>query len=408
MTSDPSPVVQNDGNVLKTVSVSITAPSNGAIVKGSTSGVTFLVRGLLSSYTGNGIKDVEVRTDAIPYATANPVSQGNWSQWSIPISVRQPGNMQLVAKVTDDAGNKKWYTISVNVVLADQFGILTKYPTLLNGRTWYSNWNTPAHAISSGDFDPYDHQFQARGDGYAQVKGDGTLSLSGSAPRVYVYDPSLANKWKNVEITFYAKRVSAEYYASYQGITAGARSGTHDDVKYPNVCIDNTGYPDGAYNGRLTYDGRADYVKEVLYHRADAISGDDSGKSPLIKAAFPNANTPIDSKTRFHTMPQNTWIGYKFVVMNSNNDTSVKLETWIDLTDGANGGTWTKINEFTDSGGWAATYFYATNSKTKWPCPTVKPDNVITSAMPYVFIRADNVKEIDYKKFSIREINSPS
>ena len=276
------------------------------------------------------------------------------------------------------------------------------YSTVSGGREWFANWYTPSHTIYSGDFDPYDPQFQARGNGYIMINGDGTAALNGSAPRMYVYDPTLQQKWDNVEITIYAKRVSEQAKVSSQGITAGARSGSHDDVKYPNVCIDSTGYPNTAYNGRLTYDGRADYVKEVLYHRGDAISDNYTALSPKTIVAFPNFTTPLDPSTRLHTMPKNTWIGYKFIVRSIYNDTAVKLETWMDLTDGANGGIWTKMNEYIDKGGWNATYFYKSSS---WPCSSVPTDYVITHPMPYVFVRADAVNEIDYKNFSIREIN---
>ena len=282
--------------------------------------------------------------------------------------------------------------------------IFQLYPTVSQGREWYSNWYAKPHTILSGDFDPNDPQFQARGNGYVVVNGDGTAILSGSAPRMYVYDPTLEKKWNNVEITIYAKRVSEQSQVSSQGVTAGASSGSHDDVRYPDVCKDSVGYPNSAYNARLTYDGRADYVKEVLYHKADAVSNDGSGVSPMASVAFSSLSTPIDNKTRLHTMPIDTWIGYKFIVRNVDNDTAVNLQTWIDLTDGQNGGKWKKINEYTDKGGWNATYFYNKNNMT-WPCPNVATDYVIDHPMPYVFVRADAVNEIDYKNFSIREIN---
>ena len=127
------------------------------------------------------------------------------------------------------------------------------------------------------------------------------------------------------------------------------------------------------------------------------------GKSPKIVAAFPSLPTPTDPTTRLHTFPKNTWIGYKFVVRSVYNNTAVKMETWEDLTDDKNGGNWTKVNEYIDSGGWNATHFYQKDKP--WPCPNMPKDYVITHAMPYVYVRADNVSKIDYKKFSIREID---
>ena len=278
------------------------------------------------------------------------------------------------------------------------------YPTINGGREWSANWNTSPHKISSGDFDQYDPSFQARGNGYVNVNGDGTATLSGSAPRMYVYDPSLQKNWNNVEITLYAKRISEQKLISSQGITAGARSGSHDDVTYPDVCRDSIGYPNTAYNGRITYDGRVDYVKEVLYHIGDANSNDGSGYSPTIVPAFSNLQTPLDSATRYHTMPKDTWIGYKFVVRSMNNNADVKLETWMQL-DAQNGSGWKKINEYVDKGNWSATYFPKDGDGSTWPCNNVSKDYVINHAMPYVFVRSDAVSEIMYKNFSIREIS---
>jgi hypothetical protein len=48
-------------------------------------------------------------------------------------------------------------------------------------------------------------------------------------------------------------------------------------------------------------------------------------------------------------MPKNTWIGYKFVVSDLSNG-NVKLEAYMDTTNGLNGGTWIKIAEFIDNG----------------------------------------------------------
>jgi len=324
------------------------------------------------------------------------------------IAINTNSTLQFFAK--DNLGNTsptmtENYVIKSAPILTDQFGLKEIYPTVSQGRTWYSNWFKPAHTILSGGFDPYDPQFEARGDGYIKVNGDGTAMLNGSAPRMYVLDPTLTKLWDNVEITLYAKRVSESALISWQGIEAGARSGSHDDVTYPNVCTDSTGYPNSAYGGRFTYDGRADFEKEVLYHRADAVSGDGSGTSPVALPAFSSFSTPIDSSTGMHTMPKNTWIGYKLIAKDAGNGT-VKLETWMDLTNGTNGGSWTKMNEYTDNSGWYASYYYPGYSPSNWPCPQVPKNYVINHPTPYIFVRADSVKEIDYKSFSIREINA--
>ncbi len=317
------------------------------------------------------------------------------------------GNSTLKYFAKDSSGStgsvaSQTYTIITQITTkTDKFGITKLYPTLTNGREWFANWFTPAHTIISGEYDPYDSQLKARGDGYTHVNGDGTAYMSGSAPRMYVQDPALKKLWNNVEITFYGKRVSDTTIESYQGLTAGI-GGSHDDVQYPNVCTDSIGYPNTAYNGRILYDGRVDYEKEVLYHRGDATSYG-SGTYPSIKSAFQNLSTPIYSSSGFHSMPYNTWIGYKFIVQDTSK--GVHMETWMDTTGGLNGGTWVKMNSFDDNGGWSVFYWYDTYGPSNWPCGNVPLDYVMKHAMPYVFIRGDSVNEVDYKSFSIREIN---
>jgi hypothetical protein len=51
------------------------------------------------------------------------------------------------------------------------------------------------------------------------------------------------------------------------------------------------------------------------------------------------------------SMSANTWIGYKAICYNVGN--TVRLETWVDTTGGASGGTWTKKLTLTDNGSWS-------------------------------------------------------
>jgi hypothetical protein len=176
----------------------------------------------------------------------------------------------------------------------DQFGINQLYPNAPGGRTWYNHWNNTApHDIAAGSTDPNDPLFHATGIGYTHVFGNGSAYVNGTAPRMYVYDSTLQQLWNNVEITIYGKRVSESAHTSYAGLTAFGRSGSHDTATYPNVCTDSIGYPNSAENARLTFDGKADFRKEILYHVGDAVSNDGSDSSPIIKPAWVNFTNPI-------------------------------------------------------------------------------------------------------------------
>lgn len=259
--------------------------------------------------------------------------------------------------------------------------IKTLYPAKKSGRVWNAKWsNGEERILISGQRDPFDSEFIARGNGDVSIDGNGVAQIEGDAPRMYVYDRAKKKKWKNVEVTVYAKRVSESGTASYQGIVIGARS-EHQDATSKKPCLGAT------YYGRLLYDGRAVFQKEVIHEGAY------SSNKPM-------ENNKVKWDTPDGTMPKNEWIGVKFIVKNSPKNKTVRLELYRDLTDGYNGGTWEKVAEYTDKGKWAQTNSGVNIAK---KCG-YSAKKILLKPGTSVFLRNDYVKEVQYKSFSIKEI----
>ena len=272
-------------------------------------------------------------------------------------------------------------TIDVNTNTSDKFSLKELYKTATNGRVWFSNWgNGKNRTLQSGDRDPFDAEFISRGNGTTTIDGQGSAHLTGDAPRMYVYDAAKIKKWNNVEVTVYAKRISETGKVSSQGIVIGARS-EHQDATADNPCLGRT------YYGRLLYDGRAVFQKEVIHEGAYSVNK-------------PEENHKALWNTKDGTMPYNKWIGVKFVAYTNADHKSVKLELYRDLTEGLNGGTWEKVAEYTDDGAWSQT---DTGADVKAKCG-YSAGKVLLDPGTSVFIRNDNVSDVQYKMFSIREI----
>ena len=263
----------------------------------------------------------------------------------------------------------------------DPFGITQLYQTVSNGRTWNSSdWNNNiARTLPSGSRDPYDPtgDFIARGDGSITIDGKGTAIVVGSAPRLYLYDAAKKKTWNNVEVTFYAQRINESQTLSYQGFEAVAKTDHTDDA---DLCGTR------GYGGRMLYDGRIDFEKEIDHHASDGY------------VQFGTVNP-------WSSLPKNQWIGYKLVAYDIDSN-SVKLELYRDLTGGLNGGTWQLMTSAVDSGQYGSGHTACTSG--------VNPAQVLTGPNVAIYIRNDGLGQAQYKWFSVREIaagttlNNPS
>lgn len=267
----------------------------------------------------------------------------------------------------------------------DKFGIKKLYYTEINSREWTSKWdNDHIRSWTDQTNDPDDPEFITahKGTGLYSTDGQGILKISGSGPRMYIIDTEQIKNWHNVEITIYAQRI-IDSGISYAGITAVARTNHYIDA---NSC-DTRGYA-----GRFRLDGYVDFEKET-------------------KHGAPSKGNAQAAAVKYWStgMTKNVWIGYKYIVYDLLNG-DVKLELWIDTTDGLNGGTWIKITEFVDNGNnFGIGYtpckldidpaLRLTSSDTRSGSETGKPNLA-------VYFRSDGVGTdgLWYKKASVREI----
>jgi hypothetical protein len=260
----------------------------------------------------------------------------------------------------------------------DVFGIDQLYPSAASGAEWTSaHWDGgEAYSITSreDENDPLGISGM-RGTGTLEVTGDGELVMGGSQPRIYIY-PSDAGPWQNLEITAYYQRVE-DSATAYAGLVIGARSGP-DGHSSGTECDAHT------YYARVRNDGAFDFEKE-LEHPASATQS----------RVDPETAWPPDGE-----VPFDTWIGFKFVIYNLEGG-SVKLEAYRDMTNGENGGTWEKVNETVDDGGWSVETTCAEHS------PSGGESDLIVTEGGTTFIRNTEVTEARYRWVTVREIMAP-
>ena len=257
-----------------------------------------------------------------------------------------------------------------SVACEDAFGASGFYATAAGGLEWTSEyWSGEAHELDFGTGDAADPLELAnrRGTGTVTVNGDGTLTMSGTQPRIYLATTD-NHPWNDVEITVYYQRLEDDNTA-YAGLVVGARSGA--DGHGGDNCTATT------YYARFRHDGRADVAKELEH--------------PTAEARATTSIWPEDGP-----LPTSQWIGMKYIVYNDELG-GVRLQVFRDLTEGADGGTWEPIIDSTDNGGWAPTS----------NC-TYEADHIVLEGGGTVFIRNTGTTGPGalYRNLTVRQIDA--
>ena len=262
----------------------------------------------------------------------------------------------------------------------DDFGTRNLYPTAPQGRRWAARWNEHPRTLKVSQQDPHDPEFQLRGVGHTlEIFGDGTARSSGEMIRFYIGTPD--KTWLNTELTVYAMRVSERSdttgSAGFEFQTR-TRDGHHEGSTRNAEGLDQR--CDGhAYSFSLRFDGRAVLQKELKHP---------TYTSQVTKSLWDG-----------HPMPRYTWVGIKVITYNLPRN-RVKQELWLDLTDGEHGGTWRKVHEHTDAGGWSIPPLVAATCR-------IASDQRLTEPEPLIILRGHGIREQWLKKATIREIQPP-
>ena len=240
----------------------------------------------------------------------------------------------------------------------DIFGINEIYPTKPGGREWFLNSDDPR----------FDGIFFITSDKNITRQSDGSWLINSSEVRMNVDTPPGTQEWKNVEITGYAKILSVIDSNKETDLAWFARSGRHSNE---SPC-EGTGLIGGIHT-----DGTVEWKKEILFREGYT---DGQARAKVVV-------DPIIGR----------WIGWKVVMYNINNNSAVKMESYID---NKNTNYWVQVTNLTDNGGWSAKSsdekFYSAN------CDRPK-DYIITNGGPLVTFRSDNIVW-DFRDLSVREI----
>jgi hypothetical protein len=261
----------------------------------------------------------------------------------------------------------------INSTVNDPFGIKKIYPTKPGGREWFMNMSNPQNDPNVDfTFDPH-----------LIKQNDSSWKLDKNHKiRINIQTPKNLPPWKNVEITGYVKIDSFLNSTHGNSINSTSKNGITDIDWVSRTSIHNEYLPCSglSLHGGIYPDGTVAWKKEIWF-----TGGYTKEKS------IPQITKPLIDR----------WIGWKVIVYNVDNDSAVKMESYLDSS---NSNYWVKVFQMTDNGNWTANssdkIFYSAN------CGRSK-DHIILYPGPIVTFRADNVV-LNFKDFSIREIAVPS
>jgi hypothetical protein len=250
----------------------------------------------------------------------------------------------------------------------DILGTKKIYPTREGGREWYINMDDPRS----------DGIFFITSDANITRQVDGSWRVINTNVRLNVDTPQNMAPWRDVEITGYAKVVDTV------PIDGNSLANTDDfDLNWL------------ARGGRHT--SEAPCEGSALTAILD-INGTVGWKKEIW---FPGGYADERDRDKVVTDPLfNRWIGFKAIMYNTNNNTNVKMESYVD---NRNTNYWVQVTNLTDTGNW-----YAKSPDSEFNSADCgRPKNyVITNGGSIATFRSDNIVW-DFKNLSVREIQAP-
>lgn len=281
---------------------------------------------------------------------------------------------------------------ALSVSAVDTFGIPMFLPTREGTVSWNSaHWANGVqrrikYASDPGDPTGWTEDHSGSTDGFL-IDGAGVMQMSGGSPRFHVNSLREGSKgsqfFLNTEFTGYYRRKGMAG-AAYGGLVVGVRSGPLGHASSGGDDCDAT-----TYYARFRHDGKWDFEKELKHPESDWWSG--SGyhrQDPLWKGA---------------KLPENRWIGIKYLAWNRPDGRSVHLESWIDSVSGGepSKAVWNKVGEVVDSGQWPGA------ASAIQGCSYTDSAMVILRGHGTLLMRTDG-DTAQYRMVSVREVVPPS